>query len=88
MAKYKSKPRIVDAEQYDGSEGSRDCVLKLADLAHSQPGWNEVGNELILVAGNETLRIPNKSWLVKRPDGRLEVEGPVTFDEAYELAED
>lgn len=68
MTSYTRKPIVVDAVQWDGTEGSTDAVFEF--LGASQFGYSvsqQPGGERTLALYTETLRLAGKvgDWIVR-----------------------
>ena len=88
MAKYKSKPNVVDAVQFDGTQASIDKIVLLQG-GSKDVNWIRVGNdELHIRTPVGTTRCQLGEWIIKGDQGEIFHYDPDTFAENYELIED
>ena len=84
--KYKRKPVIIEAEQYDGSNNpfgvlkTHQCDYRMCPLCG---GDNQLH---VYIKGTYDIAKPNE-FIIKNGNGEYAICGPVTFNNLYEPAE-
>lgn len=68
MARFRSKPGFLDAEQWTGTDAS---YKKVCDFVGHLLPWNDEQGELKVVTahGHETI-VSENDWVAAEPDGR------------------
>ena len=81
MAKYRKKPVIVEAVQYDGT---RESLLKIAQLQQA-PSWLKVdGDDLLIPTLEGVMRAKVGDYVIKGVKGELYPCKPDIFEQTYE----
>ena len=85
MAKYRKKPVVVEAVQYDGTEES---LLKIMQLQSHKPSWIRVdAGDLLISTLEGVMRATVGDYIVKGVKGELYPCKPDVFEKTYELVE-
>ena len=82
MAKYRKKPVIVEAVQYDGTEES---LLKIMQLQSRKPSWIRVdAGDLLIPTLEGVMRAKVGDYVIKGVKGELYPCKPDIFEQTYE----
>jgi hypothetical protein len=83
MAKYRKRPVVIEARQYDGSEASRDEILLWGDKADTPMS---AGTDWLSIETLEgTLRVSVGDFVIRGVKGELYPCKPDVFAATYEL---
>jgi len=82
MAKYRKKSVIVEAVQYDGTEGS---LLKIMQMQPRKPNWIRVdAGDLLIPTLEGVMRATVGDYIIKGVKGELYPCKPDVFEKTYE----
>lgn len=84
MPKFRKKPVVIEAVQWDGSQ---EAIELLAELTHN-PGFACAAQEAIIIPTLEgKMRADKGDWIIKGVKGELYPCKPDIFASTYEPAE-
>jgi hypothetical protein len=84
MAKYRKKPVVIDAVQWDGK--NLDDVLELADQVPAQLELPEEGDHLLIRTLEGIMRAEPNDWIIRGVKGELYPCKPDIFAATYDAA--
>lgn len=85
MAKYRKKPVVIEAVQFDGSEQSVVGILSLGGSRLVKPDCG--GKELIIVTLEGNMKANINDYIIKGVKGELYPCKPDIFEATYEAVE-
>ncbi len=86
MAKFRKKPAVIEAVQWDGESGTAN---ELIGEAYGSDWYYEASSTTIRIFAKTygVARCEVGDWIVKNADGMLDVCKPDIFEQTYEAVE-
>ena len=84
MAKFRKKPVVIEAVQYDGSPASVERVMDMVGTM----GINNSPEGLYIETLEGTMRADRGDWIIKGVQGEPYPCKPTIFEQTYEAVED
>lgn len=83
MAKFRKKPVVIEAMQFDGNNGG-----ELRDFVGEKLSWNPLYNEAYIATLEGMMTAKSGDWIIKGVKGEFYPCKPDIFDATYERVED
>lgn len=87
MPKFKKKPIVVEAIQYDGTENSVVEILQLKETTNSSRSILVDAEFLLIHTLEGVMRADKGDWIIKGVNGELYPCKPDIFEKTYDPAE-
>ena len=87
MTKFRKKPVVIEAIQYDGTENSVVEILQLKETASSARSIRVDAGDLLISTLEGVMRADKGDWIIKGVNGDLYPCKPDIFDKTYEPIE-
>ena len=87
MPKFRKKPVVIEAIQYDGTENSVVEILQLEETASSTRSIRVDAGDLLIHTLEGVMRADKWDWIIKGVNGELYPCKPDIFDKTYEPIE-
>lgn len=87
MAKFRKKPVVIEAIQYDGTENSVVEILQMKETNSSAKSIRVDAGDLLIHTLEGVMRADKGDWIIKGVNGELYPCKPDIFDKTYEPAE-
>ncbi len=85
--KFKNKPKIIDALQFDGSEDSYEYIRAYFNMDHKAAG-RFVFSSFDIKTTEGPLKVSPKDWVIKGHMGEFYSRKPDAFERSYEPLDD
>jgi hypothetical protein len=87
MPKFRKKPVVIEAIQYDGTENSVVEILQMKETISSARSIRVDAGDLLIHTLEGVMRADKDDWVIKGVNGELYPCKPDIFDKTYEPAE-
>ena len=84
VTKYRKKPVVIDALQWDGSEESSHEIIRFCNMAT----WNIPINTIVIDTLEGTMRVDEKDYVIKGVAGEFYPCKPDIFVKTYDKLSD
>lgn len=86
MPKFRKKPVVIDAVQYDGTENSIVQILQLKESNSSAKSIRVDAGDLLIHTLEGLMRADKGDWVIKGVNGELYPCKPDIFEKTYDPA--
>ena len=87
MPKFRKKPVVIEAIQYDGTENSVVEILQLKETTSSTRSIRVDAGDLLIHTLEGVMRAAKGDWIIKGVNGELYPCKPDIFEKTYETFE-
>jgi hypothetical protein len=84
MPKFRKKPVLIEAVQYDGTENSVVDILQLKETTSSARSIRVDARDLLIHTLEGVMRADKGDWIIKGVNGELYPCKPDIFEKTYE----
>lgn len=84
MAKFRKKPVVIEAIQYDGTENSVVEILELKEAFSASKSIRAGADHLLIHTLEGIMRADKGDWVIKGVNGELYPCKPDIFEKTYE----
>jgi len=84
MPKFRRKPVVIEAVQYDGTEMS---IVEILEMKGINTSIRVDAGDLIIRTHNKLIIAAQGNWIVKKENGELYMYKPDVFDQSFERVE-
>lgn len=88
MQKFRKKPVVIDAIQFDGTENSVFEILEMKNTTSSARAIRFDGKDLLINTLEGLMRASIGDWIIKGVNGELYPCKPDVFEKTYEPVND